>query len=273
MSVKHVCEAAVPAGVVWHGGVYRNYGQNDADEDAAMNEQEWLKSTAPKPMVEFLKGKASDRKLRMFAVACCRRVWRSLRKTRSRKAVEVAEQYAEGSADAEKLYTVNAAAYNAFMDTDEQTIQHLASGLAADVALADAGQAATSATEAADVSAHVAVYGMDFDDYLPPTDATEAAYRDLRFTEQANLCCFLRCIFGNPFRSVSIHPKWLAWNDGTVRKIVQSLYEERAFDRMPILADALQDAGCDNEDILNHCRSKGPHVRGCWVVDLLTGRK
>ena len=64
----------------------------------------------------------------------------------------------------------------------------------------------------------------------------------------------------------------VAWNDGTVRKIAQAIYDERAFDRLPILADALEDAGCDNADILNHCRNGGEHVRGCWVVDLLLGK-
>lgn len=65
----------------------------------------------------------------------------------------------------------------------------------------------------------------------------------------------------------------LAWNDGTVPRMAQSIYEERAFDRMPILADALEEAGCDNEAILQHCRGGGPHVRGCWVLDLLLGKE
>lgn len=79
----------------------------------------------------------------------------------------------------------------------------------------------------------------------------------------------LRDIFANPFSPVTIDSAWPTWNDGTVRRIAESIYEERAFDRMPILADALEDAGCDNTDILSHCRYLGPHVRGCWVVDLV----
>ena len=74
------------------------------------------------------------------------------------------------------------------------------------------------------------------------------------------------------FASVTISPAWLAWNDGTVIKIAQAVYDERAFDRLPILADALEDAGCDDADILRHCREPGEHVRGCWVVDLLLGK-
>jgi hypothetical protein len=78
---------------------------------------------------------------------------------------------------------------------------------------------------------------------------------------------------GNPFRSSALDPAILAWNEGTVRRIATGIYEERAFDRLPILHDALLDAGCDNEDILAHCRSAGPHARGCWVIDLLLGKE
>ncbi len=79
----------------------------------------------------------------------------------------------------------------------------------------------------------------------------------------------LRDLLGNPFRPVTIDP---AWRTSTVLALADGIYQEKAFDRMPILADALQDAGCDNEAMLDHCRSEEPHVRGCWVVDLLLGK-
>ena len=79
-------------------------------------------------------------------------------------------------------------------------------------------------------------------------------------------------VFGNSFRLAPIDPTWLAWNNATVRNLAQSIYDERAFDRMPILADALEDAGCADVDVLGHCRGGGEHVRGCWVVDLVLGR-
>jgi hypothetical protein len=79
----------------------------------------------------------------------------------------------------------------------------------------------------------------------------------------------LRDIVGNPFRPFSADPAWLT---STVVTLATGIYEQRAFDRMPILADALQDAGCEDADILDHCRGAGPHVRGCWVVDLLLGK-
>ena len=71
---------------------------------------------------------------------------------------------------------------------------------------------------------------------------------------------------------MTVDPSWLTWNDGTVPKIAHAIYDNRDFDRMPVLADALEDAGCDNADILNHCRGPNVHVRGCWVVDLLLGK-
>jgi hypothetical protein len=79
----------------------------------------------------------------------------------------------------------------------------------------------------------------------------------------------LRDIFGNPFRPRTLEPAWLT---STVRALAEGIYTARAFDRMPILADALEDAGCDSEDILNHCRGDGPHVRGCWVIDLVLNK-
>ena len=75
-----------------------------------------------------------------------------------------------------------------------------------------------------------------------------------------------------PLPSCDRHPSWLSWNDGTIPKLAQAIYDDRAFDRLPILADALEEAGCDNADILNHCRQPGEHVRGCWVVDLLLNK-
>jgi len=76
-------------------------------------------------------------------------------------------------------------------------------------------------------------------------------------------------IIGNPFRPVTLDP---TWRTSTVTNLAQAIYNDLAFDRMPILADALEDAGCTNVDVLNHCRQPGVHVRGCWVVDLLLGK-
>jgi hypothetical protein len=82
----------------------------------------------------------------------------------------------------------------------------------------------------------------------------------------------IREAIGNPF-SPAVAPEWLAWNDGTVAKLARGIHEERAFDRVPILADALQDAGCADASILTHCRGPGRHIRGCWVIDRLLGQE
>ena len=78
---------------------------------------------------------------------------------------------------------------------------------------------------------------------------------------------------GNPFRPVAVDPAWQAWKDGAIRKMTQAIYDERAFDRLPVLADSFEDAGCDNTAMLTHCRGGGPHVRGCWAVDLMLGKE
>jgi hypothetical protein len=87
-------------------------------------------------------------------------------------------------------------------------------------------------------------------------------------------CVLLRDMVGPlPFRPVTIDPKWLSWNYGTIPAIARRIYDERAFHDLPILADALEDAGCTDQGILSHCRGDGPHARGCWVVDLILGRE
>ena len=106
-----------------------------------------------------------------------------------------------------------------------------------------------------------------------PNDANSAwrAFRQSQASQRAPVKKLLDVV-GNPFRPVSLSPSWLAWNDGAIGKMAQAIYDDRAFDRLPILADALEEAGCADREILDHCRSGGEHVRGCWVVDLLLGK-
>jgi hypothetical protein len=93
---------------------------------------------------------------------------------------------------------------------------------------------------------------------------------DSRPRNQARL---FRDIVGNPFRAPQVAPAVLHWNDGTVARLAQGIYDERNFSTLPILADALEDAGCDDAALLEHCRAPGPHVRGCWLLDLLLHRE
>jgi len=83
------------------------------------------------------------------------------------------------------------------------------------------------------------------------------------------LAQLIRCIWGNPFRPVVFDPNW---RSETAVALATGIYAERAFDRLPILADALEEAGCDQPDMLDHCRGLGPHARGCWVVDAVIGK-
>jgi hypothetical protein len=96
--------------------------------------------------------------------------------------------------------------------------------------------------------------------------AAEAA-----FAEQIpKHCQFLRDIFGNPCRQVTFDP---AWRTPAVVALARTMYDERQFGEMPFLGDALEEAGCISDQILSHCRGPGPHVRGCWVIDLILGKE
>jgi hypothetical protein len=97
----------------------------------------------------------------------------------------------------------------------------------------------------------------------------EPSFQDAKRAHERALCVLIRDIFGNPFRPVAVAPEWLS---PTAVALARGIYDEKAFDRLPILADALQDAGCEDDRLLGHCRGSGPHVRGCWAVDLVLGR-
>src|SRR5262249_4172122 len=101
------------------------------------------------------------------------------------------------------------------------------------------------------------------------TYAVRARKQSEREAERAAQTALFRDVFGNPFRPMGIEPSSHVWNGGMVVNLAQAIYEERAFDRLPILADALEDAGCRDAEILGHCRGGDTHVRGCWVLDLL----
>jgi hypothetical protein len=212
-----------------------------------MTEEEWLACTDPRPMLEFLGDRVSERKLRLFLCACCRDVQRHLdqlfysRETRA--ALQTVERFADGRADAEELREARKAAEKA------------ASCDARKEARSDAASAVESAA-ALPLTLLKAQKGAEY-----------AAWQDRnRRPEQAGR---LREVIGNPFRLAAIDPAWLFCNEGSVRKVAEAIYADRVFGEMPFLADALEDAGCTNPDILGHCRQPGPHIRGCWVLDLL----
>jgi hypothetical protein len=238
-----------------------------------MTEQQWLECMHPGTMLEFLLGKASDRKLRLFAVACCRRIWHLLPDERSRKGVEVAERYADGQAGDDELKVAAAAAWAAASYQHAAANSWTEAGRDAPPWIDDEyGGSYHSRSAAAAEAAGEATWADD--EYGGSYHAGRLTYQVWYAvgeapSEYVAQCRLLRDIAGNPFRSASLDAAWLSWGDSTIRKLAQAIYSDRAFDRLPILADALEEAGCTHPDILEHCRGPGPHVRGCFVVDLV----
>jgi hypothetical protein len=206
----------------------------------------------------------SERKLRLFYSACCRHVLPLVPDLDITRLIEVGERFADGLASEDELAAAKKSAdallqhcRSARREVDTWVALALSSCLG-EVWVNGKQTAVQAALAASEMKRAPLVDGN------LPLDPLESQ-------GQANL---LRCIIGPlPFRSVATDPLWLTGNDGTVVNLAQGIYEERAFDRLPVLADALEDAGCHNADILAHCRQPGEHVRGCWVVDLLLGKE
>jgi hypothetical protein len=230
----------------------------------AVTEAEWLACEDPAPLLQFLSGKVSERKLRLFACACCRRIWPLLPDARSRAAVEAGEQYADGRVTGKQLRLIRVAARRGV------SAVRVALRPAARVAASVAGPPLTVPVVAAFTANIARVVGASASaGAATPITASLSA----QAAEQAGQCRLLRELLGPlPFWSIPVEPTWLAWRDGVVRKMAQTIHDEARFDDLPILADALEDAGCADADLLAHCRQTEKHVRGCWVVDLLLGK-
>jgi hypothetical protein len=217
--------------------------------------------------------KGSDRKLRLFTCACYGRLSHLLPDPLARAAVKVAERFADGEAatgelelaDARVRGSLNAfegrwrasrgAEHMALLPTHEA----LALGLVA--VWAEAPKAAYYASSNASLA---------FAAIMNPGDATyDSGFLASRSAEERAQADLLRCIFGNPFRPVAADPKWLTLD---AVALARTIYDDKTFDRLLALADALRDAGCDDESIFAHCRIEGVHARGCWVVDLVLGK-
>jgi hypothetical protein len=205
-------------------------------------------------MLAFLHATGSDRKLRLFAVACVRRIWNlpqwnipALNSGVSRAAVESAERNADGLEDETSLQRI----------TKENYLFHPAGCAIQFPAIDAAGRTSVAASREAAVN-------------LERWEETEGEPDEIILVRETRAqVSVLQDIFGNPFRPVVFDPEW---RTSTAVALTKQMYDSRDFSTMPILADALQDAGCDNDDILNHCRQPGEHVRGCWVVDLVLGK-
>jgi hypothetical protein len=220
-----------------------------------MTEQEWDHCTDPDEMLHYLNGRANDRKLRLFCCACCRRVWDSLADPKSRSAVGTAERYADGSASPEELAAAERAA-EAVAFAAARTREELPPDVT-QAALAAVGEKAGAIIWAA----------------WAASGATRAPRE-----EQQQQCDLLRDLY-NPFHPAALDPAWLAWHGGASGKLARAVYDERELPsghldagRLAVLADMLEEGGCSDAVILGHLRGPGPHVRGCFAVDLLLGK-
>jgi hypothetical protein len=202
-------------------------------------------------MLDFLRGKASERKLRLFSVACCRSVWPMLPDQRTRKAVEIAERFSDGLVSQRERAEAAERAEEKACENETDELDH--------PSWAAYWAAAPEAHQSAEMSSlNAAAERSDQPEVIKQTH-------------------FLRCIFGNPFRPVTVDS---AWQTPAITSLAQAAYEERILpggeldaQRLAVLADALEEAGCPEQAMLDHLRHPGPHVRGCWPVDLLLARE
>lgn len=229
-----------------------------------MNETEWLAGTDPVAMLEFLQGKVSERKLRLFACACARRSWSRFRYPGQRNAVELAERLASGHATSEEREQMwlhaETWAWNAPLF--EQPAYQAATATLAESAMEAARQACEcTRQQAIREAAYEGAPGQDENWII----------HQASLAESLALGRLLQEIFGNPFRPASIERAWLTALDGAVLALARWIENEQRFEELPYLADALTDAGCSLEPLLRHLRRGEGHVRGCWALDTVLG--
>jgi hypothetical protein len=257
-----------------------------------MTESEWAECHDPNKMLAFLRksGQVSERKLRLYSVACCLAIWTLLTEKQSRPSTDRCgllldhERRAVGVA-IEQLATAERYADGMYgrgpVDAAYREILHLLSWRRPE----QEPWAFTLVAALRATSTGGCYYGQAWeynqhDDYRCAGDAANYIARVAAWATEIGDgfgamymigAAQLRDILGPlPFRTVHIDPPLLWWHERLVVRLAQAIYDERRWWDMPILADALLDAGCDNEDILQHCREQeGVHSKGCWVIDLL----
>ncbi|MDR3634774.1 MAG: hypothetical protein P4L84_13300 [Isosphaeraceae bacterium] len=264
-----------------------------------MTEAKWLAWPDAYDMLEQCRCCAlTERKLRLFACACCRRVWHLLEDDRLRRAIDITEQFADSRAIPAQLADARTAAEefrDAYVsrhwpDEDPEyegepsklpsegrwAVRHAAEAVVHAAARdGDDGVPYLHRAESVILAACQAV-GCAFAESSGQTEDTFASINayirstqgaeDAERAAQANL---LRDIFGNPYRPIAMDPSWLTPG---VLALARAIDEKGAPARMPALGEALQHAGCDQPEILAHCHSAGNHVRGCWVLDAVLGK-
>jgi hypothetical protein len=226
-----------------------------------MTEAEWSVCDDPTAMLLAHRGQMSERKLRLFAVACCQRAGNLLQSRNFHNAIEVSERFADGLASDDTLRK----ARSQVRESAERTFRR--------VRASPWSRAVQSIFARSMV---VSVCSRNIDEVLQAvgdvcvTANSSESYETKRKLEKQHQTALLREIVRYPLSPVTFSPEW---RTDTAVSLARQMYDARDFSAMPILADALQDAGCDSDDILNHCRGPGPHVRGCWVCDLVLDKE
>jgi hypothetical protein len=229
-----------------------------------VDEATWHKSTQLFELFAYLRERLSDRKRRLFALACCRRFAHLLDDPRSRHGLNVAERYAEGLADERERLLAEEDAFEAHLQMRESRLDAFAQVVWS--------RQAELLTHSAALTLTLGIfYAEDAADYSRWSLAAAGRGWRTEQDEEAVQCRLLRDVAGPPFRPVTVEPAWRVYNDGAASQMARWIHEQRDFDSLPILGDALEEAGCADEVILEHCRGGGEHVRGCWVVDLVLG--
>jgi hypothetical protein len=226
-----------------------------------MTEAEWMACPDTYLLLEFLREKASDRKLRLFAVACARRPYYAVADARHHRAVLLAEKMADETVSDGEWESVHQPALEFWRATAE----------ALTAAQKSAPQGGSQIERLLDLDmATAAGWAILESGWEAAYQVTGVSWSDNYSDEPHHQIALLREVMGNPFRPVAFSP---SWRTDTAVALARGMYGSRDFSAMPVLADALQEAGCDNDDILSHCRGADPHVRGCWVVDLVLGKQ
>jgi hypothetical protein len=249
----------------------------------AVTEADWLASTDPQPMLEFLRGKVSDRKLRLFGCGCVRRAMTVNTFSWWGNAIELAERAADGRADWHAAWAALSLPSGDISAPDfaprgtlEATLEAFSAVVREEAVEGDAfpwvNSAAVDALYATARGITIHAYARAREEKTEVVGDREVLERTHETAERKRQAAYVRDIFGNPFQSARIDPTWLTWHDGLPVSMARRMYDGRDFTDMPVLADALEEAGCQDQDILGHCRSGGKHVRGCWVIDLLLGK-
>lgn len=215
-----------------------------------LTEEQWLSwDSDPQTLIEFV-SPVSPRKLRLFYCACVRRLWSLVKDERSRAAVEASERFADGLLSCEQLLEARKAGYSAWYEVSG--VLHSAEDHVAAAAFMCANEELVYASG------------------VPRRVAAGSENETSEYREHAAL---FRDVVGNPFHTLVARNLSLGNERSNIVTLAQAIYDERAFSRLPALAHTLLAAGCDDADILSHCRGPGPHVRACWVVDLILGKK